>query len=213
MGNVKDRLYIEQRYYTQVNKNHDNFENVLIYFQRMQNLLFIAAVRSVSLIPNKNFLLLCGDREKNPGPYDASKLSFLDDAIVGAQNCFKFLFFNIRSKQNKYPDISHLLQQLDLETIVIVTKTWTGEEQSWNINLSPEHSFLRKNRSHQTRVAKGGGVGIWIPKKKNFKCRREFELADPNFFETLWLELSNPLTEKCLINIFIVHSKAWVTSF
>ena len=45
----------------------------------------------------------------------------------------------------------------------------------------------------------GGGVGIWTPKKINFKRRRELELADPNFFETLWLELGNPLSEKCLI--------------
>ena len=47
-----------------------------------------------------------------------------------------------------------------------------------------------------------GGVGIWIPKKIKFECIGEFELADPKFYETLWLELRNPLTEKCLINIF-----------
>ena len=163
-------------------------------------LLFIAAVRSVSRFPNRNFLLLCGDIEKNPGPYD-SKLSSVDDAIFGAQTGIKFLLFNARSIQNKYQDISNLLQRLDSETFVIVTETWMREDQSWNINLSAEHNFLHKNRSHQTGAAKGGGVGIWIPKKINFKRRREFELADPKFFETLWLELGNPLSEKCLINI------------
>ena len=76
-----------------------------------------------------------------------------------------------------------------------------SEEQSLNINLSAEHNFLHNNRSHQTGAAKGGGVGLWIPKIKNFKRRREIELADPKFFETLWLELGNLLTEKCLINI------------
>ena len=76
-----------------------------------------------------------------------------------------------------------------------------SEDQSWNINLSAEHNFLHKNPSHQTGAAKGGGVGIWIPKKINFKHKREFELGDPKFFETLWLEIGNPLTEKCLINI------------
>ena len=60
---------------------------------------------------------------------------------------------------------------------------------------------MHKNRSHQTGAAKGGGVRIWIPKKINFKRRREFELAYPKFFENLWLELGNPLSEKCLINI------------
>ena len=199
LGNMKDQVYIKQRYLTQINKKHDNLENVLIYFQRMLILLFIAAVRSVSRFPNRNFLLLCGDIE-NPGPYD-SKLSSLDDAIFGAQTGIKFLLFNARSIQNKYQDISNLLQQLDSETFVIVTETWMSEDQSWNINLSAEHNSVHKNRSHQTGAAKGGGVGIWIPKKINFKRRREFELADPKFFETLWLELGNPLTEKCLINI------------
>ena len=199
--NVKDQVCIKQRYLTQVNKKHDNLENVLIYCQKKLILLFIGAVRCVSRFANRSFLLLCGDIEKNPGPFDASKLSTLDDAIFGAQNGIKFLLFNARSILNKYQDISNLLQQLDSETIVRVTETWMSEEQSLNINLVAEHNFLHKNRSHQTGAAKGGGVGIWIPKNINFKRRREFELADPKFFETLWLELGNPLTEKCLINI------------
>ena len=117
---------------------------MLIYFQRKPILLFIAAVRCVSLFPNRSFLLLCGDIEKNPVHFDASKLSTLDDAIFGAQNGIKFLLFNARSIQNKYQDISNLLQQLDSETIVIVTETWMSKEQSLNINLSAEHSFLHK---------------------------------------------------------------------
>ena len=92
LGNMKDQVYIKQRYLTQINKKHDNLENVLIYFQRMLILLFIAAVRSVSRFTNRNFLLLCGDIEKNPGPHD-SKLSSLDDAKFGAQTGIKFLLF------------------------------------------------------------------------------------------------------------------------
>ena len=121
LGNVKDQVYIKQRYLTQVNKKHDNLENVLIYCQRRLILLYIAAVRCVSRFPNRNVLLLCGDIEKNPGPFDASKLSTLDDAMFGAQNGIKFLLFNACSIQNKYQDISNLLQQLDSEIIVIVT--------------------------------------------------------------------------------------------
>ena len=200
LRNVKDQVYIRQRYLTQVNKKHDNLEKVLICFQRMLILLFIAAVRSVSIFPDRNFLLLSGDIEKNFGPFDASKLSALDDAIFSAQNGIKFLLFNARSIQFKYQDISILLQQLDTELIVIVTETWTSEEQSLNINLSAEQNFLHKNRSHQTGAAKSGSVGIWFPKKINFKRRRDFELAHSKFFETLWLELGNPLTENCLIN-------------
>ena len=125
----------------------------------------------------------------------------MDNAIFGAQNGIKFLLFNAGSIQNRYQDISKSLQQLDSETFVIVTETWMSEEQSLNFNLSAEHNFLHKNRSHQTGAAKGRGVGIWIPQNINFKTKRELELADPNFFETLWLELDNPITEKGLINI------------
>ena len=71
---------------------------------------------------------------------------FLKYAI--SQNGIKFLHFNAHSIQNRYRDISNLLQQLDSETIVIVTETWMSEEQSLNINLSVEHNFMHKNRSH-----------------------------------------------------------------
>ena len=99
------------------------------------------------------------------------------------QNGIKFLCSqHAHSIQNKYQDISNLLQQLDSENIVIVTETWMSEEQSLNINHSAEQNFMHKNRSHQTGGAKCGGVGIWIPKKKDFEHRREFELADPIFF-------------------------------
>ena len=135
--------------------------------------------------------------------------------LYGAQNGIKFLLFNARSIQKKYQDISNLLQQLDLETIDIVAQTWVSEEQSLSFNLSAEHIFLHKKWSHQTGAAKGGGVGKWIPKNIIFKRRREFELADPKFFETLWLKLGNPLKENCLINISFCphHKQAWVTSF
>ena len=146
MGSLKDQLYIKQRYLAQVKKNHDNLKNVLIYFKRMVILLFMAAVRSVSLFPNRSFSLLCGDIEKNSEPFDASKLSTLDDAIFGAQFGIHFLIFNALRIQDKYQDTSNLLQQLDSEAIVIVTETWMSEEQSLNINLTAEHNFLHKKR-------------------------------------------------------------------
>ena len=90
----------------------------------------------------------------------------MDDVYFGDQNGIKFLFFNTCSIQNKYQDISNLFQQLDSETIVMVTETGMSEEQSLDTNLSAEHHFMHKNSSHQTGAAKGGGVGIWIPEKK-----------------------------------------------
>ena len=40
-----------------------------------------------------------------------------------------------------------------------------SEEKSFIINLSAQHNFMHENQSHEAGAAKGGGVGIWIPKK------------------------------------------------
>ena len=128
------------------------------------------------------FFLLCGDIGKNLGPFVASEFN-LDEAIFGAQNSTKFLLFNNRSIQNKYQDISNLLQQLDSETIVVVIETWLSEEQSLNINLSTEHNYWHKNRSHQTGAARGGGVGIWIPMKIYLNAKKYLSKLIQNFLK------------------------------
>ena len=68
-------------------------------------------------------------REKSR-PFDASNCSTLEFALFGAQNCIKFLVFNACSIQNKYQDISNLLEQLDSETIALVTETWMDERRT-----------------------------------------------------------------------------------
>ena len=91
-------------------------------------------------------------------------------------------------------------------------EAWMSDEQSLNISLSVEHNFMHKKWSHQTAV-KCGGAEKWIPEKINIKRRREFELANQRSFETLRLELVNPLAENVSLTSPIVHIKAWVTSF
>ena len=171
LGNVKDQLYIKQRHLTQM-RNRIIYKMCWFISREFWFYYYLRLFVVFHFFLTEVFLLLSGDIEKNPGPFDASKLSTLDDAIFGAQNGIKFLLFNARSMQNKYQDISNLLQQLDSETIVIVTGTWMTEEQSLNINLSAEQKFLDKNWSHQTWAAEGEGVGRWIPKKLNLKRRR-----------------------------------------
>ena len=79
-------------------------------------------------------------------------------------------------------ELSNLLQQLDSQTILIVTKTWTSEQQDTNFNNSIEQLFFKKVRSKQTGIQQGGGVGVWIPKHFNVKGKKEFEITNEDFF-------------------------------
>ena len=98
-------------------------------------------------------------------------------------------------------ELSNVLQQLDSQTILIVTKTWTSEQQDTNFNNSIEQLFFKKVRSKQTGIQQGGGVGVWIPKHFNVKGKKEFEIANEDFFESMWLEIKESLKDKCLVNI------------
>ena len=68
-------------------------------------------------------LILCGDVEKNSGPFNTSDLSTFDKVLDHSQKCLKFFLINARSIQNKSEDLSNLLEQLDSQTMLIVTKT------------------------------------------------------------------------------------------
>ena len=124
-----------------------------------------------------------------------------------SQKCLKFFLINARSIQKKYEDLSNLLEQLDSQTILIVTETWISEQQDTNFNISNEHLLLQKARSKQAGLQRGGGVGVWIPRHFNVKRKKEFEIANANFFESIWLEINEPLKDKCLVNISYNPSK------
>ena len=98
-----------------------------------------------------------------------------------SQKCLKFFLINARSIQNKYEDLSNLLEQLDSQIILRVTETWISEQQDTNSKISNEHLFLQKARSKQTGVQRGGGVGVWIPRHFNVKRKKEFEIANAFF--------------------------------
>ena len=73
-------------------------------------------------------LLLCGYVEKNPGPFNTSKLSTFDKALKPSQKSLIFFLINAHCIKNKYEELSNLLQQLDSQTILIVTNTRISEQ-------------------------------------------------------------------------------------
>ena len=89
-------------------------------------------------------ILLCGDVYENPRPFKTSNLSTFDKELDQSQKCLKFFLINARSLQNKYEDLSNLLEQLDSQTLLRVIETWISEQQDTNFNISNEHLFLQK---------------------------------------------------------------------
>ena len=138
----------------------------------IEKILCLKAVRFLCNLVLRRTLLLCGDVEKNLGPFKTSNLSTFDKVLDPSQKCLKFFLKNALSIQNKYEDLSNLLEQLDSQTILIVTETWISEQQDTNFNISNEHLFLQKTRSKQTGVQRGGGFGVWIPRHFNVKLKK-----------------------------------------
>ena len=162
-----------------------------------------------NLVLRKN-LLLCGDVEKNFEPFNTSNLSTFHKVLDPSQMYSKFFHINALSTQNKYEEFLNLVEQLDSQTKLIVTETWISEQQDNNFNISKEKFFLQKALSKQTRVQQRGGVGVWIPSHFNVKRRKEFEIANANFFNffvSIWLEINEPLKDKCLLKISYNLSK------
>ena len=152
-------------------------------------------------------LLFCGDVEKNLRPFNILQFSTFDKVLDPSQKCLNFFLIKARSIQNKYEDLSKLLQQLDSQTILVMTETWSSHQQDTNFNISNEHLFLRKAPSKQTGVQRGRGVGVWIPRHFNVKFKKKFEIANANSFESMWLKISEPLKGKCLVIFSYSQSK------
>ena len=117
-------------------------------------------------------LLLCGDVEKNPGPFNTLNLSNFDKVLDRSQKCLKFLLINAHSIQNKYEDLSNLLEQLDSQTILIVTETWISEQQDTNFNISNEHLFLKNIDQIKRESSEVGVLEFGFPDTSMLNVRK-----------------------------------------
>ena len=88
------------------------------------------------------------------------------------QKCLKFFLINARSIQNNYEDLSNLIEQLDSQTILIVTETWVSEQQDTNLNISNEHLFLQKARSKKQESIEVGVLEFGSPDTSMLNVRK-----------------------------------------
>ena len=71
---------------------------------------------------------------------------------------------------------------LTQNTKVILTETWLNETNIYPENfLSPKQKFYSKSSSSKTRVNKGGGVAIWVPREISSKHRNDLIVLTERF--------------------------------
>ena len=108
---------------------------------------------------------------------------------------------NCRSLNNKYEKLSNFLTTIDELSFLAVTETSIKENNTIPDSLlSSSHQFIHQPRS-STELERGGGVGIWIPKQFSIKIRNDLNTINRSFFKSLWIEATEPLKGKLLINV------------
>ena len=110
--------------------------------------------------------------------------------------------------KNKFEEFSNFLQTAAINTFVAVTETWLDTD--WNIEsnfLTASHTFFGKCRSGKTGASNGGGVGIFVPKKFTANIKSSIETVDESFFESIWVEITDPLIEKLYVNVSYCPNK------
>ena len=110
----------------------------------------------------------------------------------------RFWYMNCRSLNNKYEKLSNFLTTLDQLSFLAVTETWIKENNTIPCSfLSNCHQFIHQPRSSSTELERGGGVDIWMPKKFSIKIRNDLNTINQSFFESLCIEVTEPLKKNC----------------
>ena len=189
-------------------KYYSNKPNVCYFFKTVDSYFFVFFLKLLvfcSLVR----LLLSGDIELNPGPHLENLIeysSYLKNR--GTSHSPLFFLINCQSLKNKFEEFANFLQTVPINTFVAVTETWLDTDCNIENNfLTASHTFLGKCRSDKTGASKGGGVGIFVPKKFKADIKRSLETVDESFFESIWVEITDPLTEKLLVNVSYCPNK------
>ena len=114
-----------------------------------------------------------------------------------SNNTFSIFCANVRSLHKNFDKLTQTLDSLKLELSVIgVTESWLSERKETNIinisNYKLAHNY-RKSRN-------GGGVGVYIHDRHNFKERTDLNFFG-NDFESIFIEILNKDKKNTIIGI------------
>ena len=153
--------------------------------------------------------MLSGDIELNPGPHLENLIEYSKNLKNrGTSHSPLFLLIYCQSLKNKFEEFANFSQTAPINTFVAVTETWLDTYGNIENNfLTATHTFFGKCRAEETGDSKGGGLGIFVPKKFTADIKPSRETVDESFFESIWVEIIDHLTEKLLVKVSYCPNK------
>ena len=76
-------------------------------------------------------------------------------------------------------------------SVITLNETWLTETNSEYVNTFTNHEFINLNRANK----KGGGIGIFISNKVNYKLSADLYINEEGIIESLLIEI-NTKTKK-----------------
>ena len=188
-------------------KKYSNKPNVCFFFKTVLSYIFVFFLKLL-LFCSLVRLMLSGDIELNPGPQLENLIEYSSYLKKrGSSHSPLFFLINCQSLKNKIDEFSNFLQTAPINTFVAVTESWLDID--CNIEdkfLTASHTFFGKCRSEKTGASKGGGVGIFVPKKFTASIKSSIKTVDKSFFDTIWVEITDSLTENYLLTFLIAQT-------
>ena len=188
---------------------------IVCYFLKTVDSYFYAFFLKLLVFCSFVRLMLSGDIELNPGPHLENLIEHSSYfKHTGTSHSVLFFLINCQSLKKKCEEFANFLQTAPINTFVAVTETWLDTDCNIENNfLTPSHTFLGKCRSDKTGASKGGGLGIFVPKKITADIKSSLETVDEIFFDSIWVEINDPLTENYLLKFLIAQTNVLVSVF
>ena len=133
---------------------------------------------------------------------------------------FSILQLNIRGILGKQSQLSNLLKQTSKHSktqVVLLQETWLKKGTESRVKISG-YAFVGSHRKHK----KGGGVGILVPKRLQYRIRKDLTLDIPGF-ENITVEIKTHSKSiivsslyrppNCKEKEFLKNYKRWLNKF
>ena len=134
--------------------------------------------------------------------------SLLQNLNINNDNSFSVLHVNARSLSKHFESLEQIINSLSITPDFIgISETWLKEPNEL-IQLENYH-FLCEGRESTT----GGGVGLYITKKSNFKTRKDLGFYDQDIMESLFVDKINDNNVNTIIGVIYRAPNSGINCF
>lgn len=148
--------------------------------------------------PDSNYLFKQVSGDKCHYYTEESFKNLLQNENISNQSDeLSLLHINIRSIRNKFDELSDYLTSLKHNfSIMGLTETWLTEDCANMYNIR-DYKLITANRKNRS----GGGVGMYIAERINYRLREDLSLFNEGVLETLFIELKTNKKETIVIGV------------